>query len=157
MAEEQDLERRAVEELLREAARARVRAETMGPAGWVKCPLRSTNKRFLLNTLRTSALPQSSAHKGSSQPERRSRDARRTSDPRSRGAHRTHRGEDARSRSPAKYRSPSWTLTRKSTQSHSHHNDRGTNNRADKQMDKCTSAGLSPKMTETQKPAGDDK
>ncbi|KAI1891232.1 hypothetical protein AGOR_G00141660 [Albula goreensis] len=52
MTEENDLERRAVEELLSEAARAKVRAETMGPAGWVKCPLRSTNKRFLLNTLR---------------------------------------------------------------------------------------------------------
>ncbi|ROK23339.1 hypothetical protein DPX16_16383 [Anabarilius grahami] len=28
----------------------------MGPAGWMKCPLGSTNKRFLLNTLRSSAL-----------------------------------------------------------------------------------------------------
>ncbi|XP_076866862.1 uncharacterized protein LOC143518303 [Brachyhypopomus gauderio] len=51
-----ELERRAVEELLKEANRARVRAETMGPTGWMKCPLRSTNKRFLLNTLRSSAL-----------------------------------------------------------------------------------------------------
>ncbi|KAG7487283.1 hypothetical protein MATL_G00021710 [Megalops atlanticus] len=56
MADDRDLERRAVEELLSEAARARTRAETMGPAGWVKCPLRSTNKRFLLNTLRTTTL-----------------------------------------------------------------------------------------------------
>ncbi|KAM3593863.1 uncharacterized protein V6R79_023983 [Siganus canaliculatus] len=53
MAEDDDLERRAVEELLKETDRARVRAETMGPAGWLKCPLRSTNKRFLLNTLRS--------------------------------------------------------------------------------------------------------
>ncbi|XP_036414572.1 protein POLR1D-like [Colossoma macropomum] len=53
---ESQLERRAVEELLKEASRARVRAETMGPAGWMKCPLGSTNKRFLLNTLRSSAL-----------------------------------------------------------------------------------------------------
>ncbi|KAK1806517.1 hypothetical protein P4O66_005035 [Electrophorus voltai] len=51
-----ELERRAVEELLKEANRARVRAETMGPTGWMKCPLGSTNKRFLLNTLRSSAL-----------------------------------------------------------------------------------------------------
>ncbi|XP_068160298.1 protein POLR1D-like [Antennarius striatus] len=56
MAEESDLEKRAVEELLKETDRARVRAETMGPAGWLKCPLRSTNKRFLLNTLRSTGL-----------------------------------------------------------------------------------------------------
>uniref|UniRef100_A0A671TX23 Si:ch211-140b10.6 n=1 Tax=Sparus aurata TaxID=8175 RepID=A0A671TX23_SPAAU len=56
MAEETDLEKRAIEELLKETDRARVRAETMGPAGWLKCPLRSTNKRFLLNTLRSTGL-----------------------------------------------------------------------------------------------------
>ncbi|XP_051910522.1 protein POLR1D-like isoform X2 [Hippocampus zosterae] len=54
--EESELEKRAVEELLRETDRARVRAETMGPAGWLKCPLRGTNKRFLLNTLRSTGL-----------------------------------------------------------------------------------------------------
>uniref|UniRef100_A0A3Q3A627 Si:ch211-140b10.6 n=1 Tax=Kryptolebias marmoratus TaxID=37003 RepID=A0A3Q3A627_KRYMA len=58
MAEDTELEKRAVEELLRETDRARVRAETMGPAGWLKCPLRSTNKRFLLNTLRSAGLQQ---------------------------------------------------------------------------------------------------
>ncbi|XP_071341323.1 protein POLR1D [Trachinotus anak] len=56
MAEDNELEKRAVEELLRETDRARVRAETMGPGGWLKCPLRSTNKRFLLNTLRSTGL-----------------------------------------------------------------------------------------------------
>lgn len=56
MAEDNDLEKRAIEELLRETDRARVRAETMGPAGWLKCPLKSTNKRFLLNTLRSTGL-----------------------------------------------------------------------------------------------------
>ncbi|XP_023272624.1 protein POLR1D [Seriola lalandi dorsalis] len=56
MAEDNELEKRAVEELLRETDRARVRAETMGPAGWLRCPLRSTNKRFLLNTLRSTGL-----------------------------------------------------------------------------------------------------
>ncbi|MEQ2194781.1 hypothetical protein XENOCAPTIV_002945 [Xenoophorus captivus] len=56
MAEDNELEKRAVEELLRETDRARVRAETMGPAGWLKCPLQSTNKRFLLNTLRSTDL-----------------------------------------------------------------------------------------------------
>ncbi|XP_046689879.1 protein POLR1D-like isoform X2 [Silurus meridionalis] len=50
-----ELEKRAVEELLKEANRGRVRAETMGPAGWMKCPLQSTNKRFLVNTLRLCA------------------------------------------------------------------------------------------------------
>ncbi|KAM7390496.1 hypothetical protein PAMA_008584 [Pampus argenteus] len=56
MAEDGELEKRAVEELLKETDRARVRAETMGPAGWLKCPLRSTNKRFLFNTLRSASL-----------------------------------------------------------------------------------------------------
>lgn len=56
MAEDNELEKRAIEELLKETDRARVRAETMGPAGWLKCPLRSTNKRFLLNTLRSTDL-----------------------------------------------------------------------------------------------------
>ncbi|XP_056306548.1 protein POLR1D-like [Danio aesculapii] len=54
--EDSELERKAVEELLKEANRAKARVETMGPAGWMKCPLGSTNKRFLLNTLRSSAL-----------------------------------------------------------------------------------------------------
>ncbi|XP_053198502.1 protein POLR1D-like [Scomber japonicus] len=58
MADDSELERRAVEELLKETDRARVRAETMGPAGWLKCPLRSTNKRFLLNTLRSTGMQQ---------------------------------------------------------------------------------------------------
>lgn len=61
MAEDNDLEKRAIEELLRETDRARVRAETMGPTGWLKCPLRSTNKRFLLNTLRSTGLQRRSA------------------------------------------------------------------------------------------------
>uniref|UniRef100_A0A8C6SW09 Si:ch211-140b10.6 n=1 Tax=Neogobius melanostomus TaxID=47308 RepID=A0A8C6SW09_9GOBI len=56
MAEDNDLEKRAIEELLRETDRARVRAETMGPSGWLKCPLKTTNKRFLLNTLRSTGL-----------------------------------------------------------------------------------------------------
>ncbi|KAM9332039.1 uncharacterized protein KZ484_017258 [Pholidichthys leucotaenia] len=58
MAEDNELEKRAIEELLRETDRARLRAETMGPAGWLKCPLRATNKRFLLNTLRSTSLQQ---------------------------------------------------------------------------------------------------
>ncbi|XP_062297648.1 protein POLR1D-like [Scomber scombrus] len=61
MADDSELERRAVEELLKETDRARVRAETMGPAGWLKCPLRSTNKRFLLNTLRSTGMQRRSS------------------------------------------------------------------------------------------------
>lgn len=94
MAEDNDLEKRAIEELLRETDRARVRAETMGPAGWLKCPLKSTNKRFLLNTLRSTGLQRRSSDSRSSEsatrgrlrsesPERRRRD-------RSRSPHRDH-------------------------------------------------------------------
>ncbi|XP_069495147.1 protein POLR1D [Ambystoma mexicanum] len=51
-AGEEDLERKAVEELLTEAKRGKSRAETMGPMGWIKCPLVGANKRFLINTIR---------------------------------------------------------------------------------------------------------
>ncbi|RVE58799.1 hypothetical protein OJAV_G00197840 [Oryzias javanicus] len=83
MAEDNDLEKRAIEELLKETDRARVRAETMGPAGWLKCPLRSTNKRFLLNTLRSTGLqrhkdePRSADSKTRSRLTHKSRDRRR--------------------------------------------------------------------------------
>ncbi|XP_036084281.1 protein POLR1D-like isoform X3 [Rousettus aegyptiacus] len=52
MEEDQELERKAVEELLKEAKRGKARAETMGPMGWMKCPLAGTNKRFLINTIK---------------------------------------------------------------------------------------------------------
>ncbi|XP_003225560.1 protein POLR1D [Anolis carolinensis] len=52
MAEDAELERKAVEELLTEAKRGKTRAETMGAMGWMKCPLASTNKRFLINTIK---------------------------------------------------------------------------------------------------------
>uniref|UniRef100_A0A8D0C7K5 DNA-directed RNA polymerases I and III subunit RPAC2 n=1 Tax=Salvator merianae TaxID=96440 RepID=A0A8D0C7K5_SALMN len=52
MAEDSELERKAVEELLLEAKRGKTRAETMGAMGWMKCPLASTNKRFLINTIK---------------------------------------------------------------------------------------------------------
>ncbi|XP_040023559.1 uncharacterized protein LOC120811887 [Gasterosteus aculeatus] len=109
MAEENELEKRAVEELLKETDRARVRAETMGPAGWLKCPLRSTNKRFLLNTLRSTGLQQHTAESRdgnstargrlrSDSPDR-SRNRSRTPprDPRGKGdqADRKHRREDS--------------------------------------------------------------
>lgn len=99
MAEDNDLEKRAIEELLRETDRARVRAETMGPAGWLKCPLKSTNKRFLLNTLRSTGLHRrsdesksESASRGrlrSESPDRRRERSR--SPPRHRERHGDHR------------------------------------------------------------------
>ncbi|XP_020781411.2 protein POLR1D-like [Boleophthalmus pectinirostris] len=97
MAEDNDLEKRAIEELLRETDRARVRAETMGPAGWLKCPLKSTNKRFLLNTLRSTGLERRS---NESQSESTYRGRRRSESPdrrrdRSRSPHRD--GERLRS------------------------------------------------------------
>ncbi|XP_053564464.1 protein POLR1D isoform X2 [Bombina bombina] len=54
---EADLERKAIEELLNEAERGKTRVETMGPMGWMKCPVAPTNKRFLMNTIRNT-LPQ---------------------------------------------------------------------------------------------------
>ncbi|XP_062841857.1 protein POLR1D-like [Trichomycterus rosablanca] len=87
--DDNELERRAVEELLKEANRGRVRAETMGPAGWMKCPLGSTNKRFLLNTLRPCVERRSRVQGGTSG---REDEGRRGGDRSSR-----HRSEDRES------------------------------------------------------------
>uniref|UniRef100_A0A3Q2PNR9 Si:ch211-140b10.6 n=1 Tax=Fundulus heteroclitus TaxID=8078 RepID=A0A3Q2PNR9_FUNHE len=91
MAEDNELEKRAVEELLKETDRARVRAETMGPAGWLKCPLLGTNKRFLLNTLRSTDLQRRSDVSTS----------RRSDDPRGRTRSESPDRRRDRSRSPA--------------------------------------------------------
>ncbi|CAM4722579.1 unnamed protein product [Leuciscus chuanchicus] len=90
--EDSELERKAVEELLKEANRAKVRAQTMGPAGWMKCPLGSTNKRFLLNTLRSSALTRTSE---------RGRDEHRSHSPSL-----SRKSDRSRSRSPVRDSSP---------------------------------------------------
>lgn len=126
MAEGDELEKRAIEELLRETDRARVRAETMGPAGWLKCPLRGTNKCFLLNTLRSTGLQRrtgeprtghtaprgrltskSPATRGrlTSKSPDRSRDRSRTPprDHRSSGAHTDHHHRDRRSNKNEKH------------------------------------------------------
>ncbi|KAM4701580.1 protein POLR1D [Discoglossus pictus] len=55
--QEDELERKAVEELLKEAQRGKTRAETMGAMGWMKCPVASTNKRFLINTIKNTLPP----------------------------------------------------------------------------------------------------
>ncbi|TRY76065.1 hypothetical protein DNTS_012282 [Danionella cerebrum] len=132
--DEGELERRAVEELLKEANRAKARAETMGPAGWMKCPLGSTNKRFLLNTLRSSTLERTSererdehrykrssdgkyrdkdyekiTHKKHSS-HRRSHSSKRHSSSRNRSSSPNHhhsKSNSRRSRSPVRNRSPS--------------------------------------------------
>ena len=49
--DETDLDRMALDEILKEAKRGKERAETMGPMGWLKCPLVPTNKRFFRNVL----------------------------------------------------------------------------------------------------------
>ncbi|NP_001279566.1 uncharacterized LOC103183253 [Callorhinchus milii] len=54
--EEGELERKAVQELLTEAKRGKARAESMGPMGWMKCPLPGANKRFLVNTIKNTLL-----------------------------------------------------------------------------------------------------
>uniref|UniRef100_UPI00358FE79E protein POLR1D-like n=1 Tax=Myxine glutinosa TaxID=7769 RepID=UPI00358FE79E len=46
------LERLAREEILQEAKRGKIRAESMGPLGWQKSPIPKTNKRFLINTIK---------------------------------------------------------------------------------------------------------
>ncbi|XP_030612606.1 protein POLR1D isoform X1 [Archocentrus centrarchus] len=119
MTEDNELEKRAIEELLRETDRARVRAETMGPAGWLKCPLRSTNKRFLLNTLRSTGLQ------------------RRTGEPEA--GHSTTRGR-RKSESPDRGRDRSRTPPRDHKSNgghidHKHHHREGRRNR-DKKLDR---------------------
>lgn len=48
---EDDIEKKAVEELLQEAKRARERAKEHGTFGWNKPKIAAVNKRFLKNTL----------------------------------------------------------------------------------------------------------
>ncbi|XP_010888306.2 protein POLR1D [Esox lucius] len=101
MEDDGELEKRAVAELLNETNRARVRAETMGPAGWMKCPLRSTNKRFLLNTLRSTTPQQRTS--GRSGPNRsRSRGRSRTPAREPQDKHREHRDKDPCRDSPGR-------------------------------------------------------
>lgn len=43
----------AVEEICKETAKGAIRAEQVGPSGWLPCPLMKTNKRFLRNTIKS--------------------------------------------------------------------------------------------------------
>ncbi|KAM9713316.1 uncharacterized protein ACNS7B_023549 isoform 1-T1 [Menidia menidia] len=130
MSEDNELEKRAIDELLRETDRARVRAETMGPAGCgihitvrsfvrLKCPLRSTNKRFLLNTLRSTGLQ------------------RRSEEPRS--GHSTSRGR-LRSESPDRRRdrsrSPPKSHRRDGGHTDHKHHHRDSRQHQDKRSDR---------------------
>ncbi|XP_064610183.1 protein POLR1D-like isoform X2 [Liolophura sinensis] len=49
--EEEELERLAMEELIKEAKRGAERARDMGATGWLKAPIPRANKRFLNNTV----------------------------------------------------------------------------------------------------------
>lgn len=68
------MSRKAVEELLKEAKRGKDRAETMGPMGWMKCPLASTNKRFLINTIKNTLPPDREKHSRGTEDEKDARD-----------------------------------------------------------------------------------
>ncbi|KAM5181241.1 protein POLR1D [Mantella aurantiaca] len=119
---EDELERKAVEELLKEAKRGKDRAETMGPMGWIKCPLASTNKRFLINTIKNS-LP--------ADREKRSRRAHNEKDSRDRSQEKRHsrkhsahpykRSEESRKE---KSRSPSSSKSTKHSQPKEEHKRR---------------------------------
>ncbi|XP_036126100.1 protein POLR1D-like [Molossus molossus] len=52
MEEDQELEIKAIEKLLKEGKCGKTRAETMGLVSWIKCPLTGTNKKFLINTIK---------------------------------------------------------------------------------------------------------
>lgn len=43
----------AIEEIVKETAKGAIRAERVGPSGWLPCPVGKTNKRFLRNTIRS--------------------------------------------------------------------------------------------------------
>lgn len=43
----------AIEEIVKETAKGAIRAEQVGPSGWIPCQLRKTNKRFLRNTIKS--------------------------------------------------------------------------------------------------------
>ncbi|KAG8584881.1 hypothetical protein GDO81_004799 [Engystomops pustulosus] len=46
----------------------------MGPMGWMKCPLASTNKRFLINTIKNTLPPEREKHSRRTEDEKYSRD-----------------------------------------------------------------------------------
>ncbi|XP_055713943.1 protein POLR1D [Phlebotomus papatasi] len=50
---DEELRKLAIEELNLELVKAAARAEVIGASGWKPCPLKKTNKRFLMSTLKS--------------------------------------------------------------------------------------------------------
>ncbi|XP_078300565.1 protein POLR1D-like [Panthera onca] len=98
MEEDQELERKAIEELLKEAKRGKTRAETMGPMGWMKCPLAGANKRFLINTIKNT-LP---SHKEQDPEPKEATKAPAKSQSRKEEHRKGHRGHPYKPRSPGR-------------------------------------------------------
>uniref|UniRef100_A0A8C9BX77 RNA polymerase I and III subunit D n=1 Tax=Phocoena sinus TaxID=42100 RepID=A0A8C9BX77_PHOSS len=120
MEDDQELERKAIEELLKEAKRGKTRAETMGPMGWMKCPLAGTNKRFLINTIKNtlpSQKEQDHEQKEGSEEPAKSQDQKEESRQKHRThpyKHRVHARGPARHSPPGKRRSPEKSQKRSS-------------------------------------------
>nr|XP_030738477.1 protein POLR1D-like isoform X1 [Globicephala melas] len=120
MEDDQELERKAIEELLKEAKRGKTRAETMGPMGWMKCPLVGTNKRFLINTIKNtlpSQKEQDQEQKEGSEEPAKSQDQKEGSRQKHRThpyKHRVHARGPARHSPPGKRRSPEKSQKRSS-------------------------------------------
>ncbi|XP_033265225.1 protein POLR1D-like [Orcinus orca] len=120
MEDDQELERKAIEELLKEAKRGKTRAETMGPMGWMKCPLVGTNKRFLINTIKNtlpSQKEQDQEQKEGSEEPAKSQDQKEESRQKHRThpyKHRVHARGPARHSPPGKRRSPEKSQKRSS-------------------------------------------
>ncbi|XP_075055038.1 protein POLR1D [Mixophyes fleayi] len=119
---EDELERKAVEELLKEAKRGKDRAETMGPMGWMKCPLASTNKRFLLNTIKNTLPSDRDKHSGKMHDEEDAKDhSRERTYSRKHSAHPYKRSDESRR---DERRSPSSGKSTRQTQSNSNRKKR---------------------------------
>jgi len=71
-AEDSELEKQAILEIKREAARGRERSKTMGTLGWQKPKVSSINKRFLINTLNSARISESIKNKESRKKEKSS-------------------------------------------------------------------------------------
>ncbi|XP_063807789.1 protein POLR1D [Pseudophryne corroboree] len=122
MKEEDELERKAVEELLKEAKRGKDRAETMGPMGWMKCPVASTNKRFLINTIKNTLPPDHEKRSRRTHDEEDTRDhSRERTYSRKHSSHPYKRSDDSRR---DEKKSPSSSKNIRQTRSNSNRKER---------------------------------
>ncbi|XP_068121111.1 protein POLR1D [Hyperolius riggenbachi] len=122
MKEEDELEKKAVEELLKEAKRGKDRAETMGPMGWMKCPVASTNKRFLINTIKNTLPPGREKRSRRSHEEQESRD--RSQEPRRSTKHTAHPYKRSQESREEKSHSPASSKNSRHSRSKSDHDSR---------------------------------